>query len=429
MARPSRVRTVLAVLVLALSSIVVFTSTSAAALTGPVELDFNTAIHTSQVIDVVLTPDPGYEVEGGFGTGAVAPWLFYPQDCATDTTGAQCRASLWYQPTVVEDRADVLQVLEANPNNLDEQKSIYISVKGRSFLAAHADPDGAFGYVPLGSSYVKKITVTPDIGFSVAVVHQVTSPFYVQGDNCDPNAGGGCQVDLRFTPTSAGAASDTFDFLECSLPTVTPTGCYFIDVPLSGVGVAVTNGTLKATPKSVVAGDHVSVTSVTPCPAGSTSAILWIYDDNGASVANAKASNMDSSRNWAGTVVVPAGLIGPAFVTATCWNGFTLGTYAYVAITVNASPTSLAAVAAKRSNPVLSAVLTSGATPLPQQTVSFTARDALGRKLALCTATTNADGVASCTVKPAAVLLVSTYTATFAGTTYYLGSTGTAKLS
>ena len=428
MARLPRLWAVLCASVLALASALFVLAGPASALDGPQYVVFGaTPLNTTQTIDLPLTLDAGYELANGLGTGAFHPFDFEPGNCA-GLFGASCVAKYSFTPTATGTFAGSLQIEEFNPTNGDT-KSIYITVYGDGVLGATSSPSPDFGYVPLGSSYIKRFTLTPDVGYSVASVDSASAPFHVDSTDCQVDVAGPCHENVRFSPTTEGPASSSFGFTECTLPGWTPSGCYEYRATVTGNGVVVTNGTIKATPRTVVAGDRISVTSVTPCPAGTTSAILWIYDDNGASVQNAKASNMDTSGNWAGTIVVPGGLVGPAFVTATCWDGFTLGTYAYVAITVNPAPTTLTAVAAKKSNPVLGATLTSGGAPLAQQPVSFTAKNALGKKVTLCTATTNADGVASCTAKPSSVTFASSYTATYAGSTYYLGSTGTAKLS
>jgi len=69
----------------------------------------------------------------------------------------------------------------------------------------------------------------------------------------------------------------------------------------------------------------------------------------------------------------------------------------------------------------VSATLTSAGGPVAHETITFTVG-----KTTLCTATTNASGVATCTLtskQEVAVLLANSYTATFTANGNYLGST------
>jgi hypothetical protein len=72
---------------------------------------------------------------------------------------------------------------------------------------------------------------------------------------------------------------------------------------------------------------------------------------------------------------------------------------------------------------VVQATLTTGGTPLAGQTISFS-----DGSTPLCSAVTKANGVARCTISPFDQLLLNTnnhYTATFAGTIDYIGSSST----
>jgi hypothetical protein len=69
---------------------------------------------------------------------------------------------------------------------------------------------------------------------------------------------------------------------------------------------------------------------------------------------------------------------------------------------------------------VVSSTLQSGGAPVAGRTIAFSTG-----ATRLCSATTNADGVASCTVNPAAelaVLIANQYTATFAGSPQHTAS-------
>jgi hypothetical protein len=102
-------------------------------------------------------------------------------------------------------------------------------------------------------------------------------------------------------------------------------------------------------------------------------------------------------------------------------------------VTITKAPTSLTALpqlilfrplAGVGSN-VVAATLTSGGSPVVGQSVSFS-----DGATHLCTATTNSAGLARCTISnsgQALVLRTNSYTATFAGTTNYVGSSNTTQ--
>jgi hypothetical protein len=94
--------------------------------------------------------------------------------------------------------------------------------------------------------------------------------------------------------------------------------------------------------------------------------------------------------------------------------------------TVSPAPTTLTAAKAKHSasSVTYSATLTQtyGSSPIGGQKVTFTLSGQ-----ALCSATSSASGAATCSVSGVSIVVGSVnYTATFAGSTDYDGSTGSA---
>lgn len=118
-------------------------------------------------------------------------------------------------------------------------------------------------------------------------------------------------------------------------------------------------------------------------------------------------------------------------VTATDHAGNTASvTHSYTVVAPAAVSTTLTAASTSSPNYVLKATLKAGTTPVAGQTVTFKAGN-----VALCTAVTNAQGVAQCSpgsenkTKIAAINNNGGYTATFAATGQYLGATANGTLS
>jgi hypothetical protein len=110
----------------------------------------------------------------------------------------------------------------------------------------------------------------------------------------------------------------------------------FVDAPPSG--------TLTTTPSSGPPGTVISVDSVTPCPAMSTNATIYLKNNADTTVASGSSSSFDASGDWAGTVAAPAGTpSGSYFVTASCFEPSTHGAtdtqnYAFNAFSVSTPP-------------------------------------------------------------------------------------------
>jgi hypothetical protein len=103
---------------------------------------------------------------------------------------------------------------------------------------------------------------------------------------------------------------------------------------LSGFGAIVAftgsppSGSLAFSPSAGPAGSTIGVTSVTACPAGSTSAGIHLDNSAGAQVASATAGWFDASGDWGGTVAVPGNATNGAvfFVSASCLQPAVHGT-------------------------------------------------------------------------------------------------------
>jgi hypothetical protein len=84
---------------------------------------------------------------------------------------------------------------------------------------------------------------------------------------------------------------------------------------------------MVSTPSSGPPGTPISATSVTPCPAGSTYATIYLNNGTGTAVASAHATAFDFAGNWMGKVTVPASALAGSnyLVTASCFEPATRG--------------------------------------------------------------------------------------------------------
>jgi photosystem II stability/assembly factor-like uncharacterized protein len=104
------------------------------------------------------------------------------------------------------------------------------------------------------------------------------------------------------------------------------------------------SGTLTMTPSSGPSGTVISADSVTPCPAMSTNATIYLKNNADTTIASGSSSSFDASGDWAGTLAVPAGTpSGPYFVTASCFEPSIHGAtdtqnYAFSAFNVSTAP-------------------------------------------------------------------------------------------
>ncbi len=80
-------------------------------------------------------------------------------------------------------------------------------------------------------------------------------------------------------------------------------------------------GSMTVSAASGAPGGVISASSVTPCPSGSESVAIALKNSGDVTVASVTASSFDSSRNWAGSLTIPAGATpGSYFVTANCFR-------------------------------------------------------------------------------------------------------------
>ncbi len=237
-------------------------------------------------------------------------------------------------------------------SDYDNQKIVEMSASGvqKTLPIVLPEPASAVAVDTLGDVYVAEfdgtVTELTEAGSQTTVPLTLPEPFALSVDDADdlyaltrgtgPNAHdevvelprGGSQVTLPFTDLSetSGLAADDFGNVYVSgvdpsvvheLPAVTPTG------------------TLTTSTSSAAPGATIGVSSVTPCPLGTTSVNLLLFRTDGHPIAGANPSYRDTSGNWAGSLTVPiASAPGPYFVGAQCENGTLLQNYATVNLTV-----------------------------------------------------------------------------------------------
>ena len=199
---------------------------------------------------------------------------------------------------------------------------------------------------------------------------------------------------------------------------------YYNYVPIEVAGVVVTTTTaLSSSANPASYGQPVTFTAtVSPQSGSSTPTGSVTFADGSTTLGTATLSGGVAHFATSGLAV------GSHVITAT-YAGSLTASSTTLAQTVQKAPTALVAATVKRANPTpFSATLTSAGSPIANQTVTFTTKNAFGTQLQ-CTATTNASGVATCHGKnKLALSLFSTYTATFAGTANYAASSAIGKL-
>jgi photosystem II stability/assembly factor-like uncharacterized protein len=124
------------------------------------------------------------------------------------------------------------------------------------------------------------------------------------------------------------------------------------------VSAPLPTGTMNSSPSSGPVGTQISVTSVTPCPAGSTFAEIYFKSSSGETEIETTAPNFSSSGAWSGTVTVPTSSpsgqalpSGSYFLTASCYGtSFNDATQNYTHNPFTVTPT-LQTITVAPSNP------------------------------------------------------------------------------
>jgi hypothetical protein len=162
----------------------------------------------------------------------------------------------------------------------------------------------------------------------------------------------------------------------------------------------------------------VPSSTVSPAPSGTVT-----FKDGSTTIGSAPLTASGST--YTASITVSNLAVGPHSIVASYSGAGDYGGSGSSALsqTVTAAKTTL--TASTLSGSTISATLTTAYGPVAGQSVAFTTGST-----ALCTATTNAQGVASCTLTGLQTLDVDLnggYTATYAGTTDYTGATATGK--
>lgn len=273
---------------------------------------------------------------------------------------------------------------------------------------------------PGGSVTATSITPCPRATTSIRLSLFGGTGAEIANSGASVSDSGGNWAGTIVVPLSAPPAT-YFASAKCS-------GSYFAQyynyVPINVVGAPVATTTaLTSSANPASYGQPVTLTATVSPQSGSSTPT--------GSVTFTKGSTPLGTAALSGAVahLTTSGLsVGSHVITAT-YAGNLTGSSTTLAQTVQKAPTALVAATVKRANPTpFSATLTSSGSPVTNQTVTFTTKNAFGTQLQ-CTATTNASGVATCNGKnKLALSLFSTYTATFAGTVNHGVSTATGKL-
>jgi hypothetical protein len=187
-------------------------------------------------------------------------------------------------------------------------------------------------------------------------------------------------------------------------------------------------------------GSTITVNSVDPCPPPGIHpvTVTVALDTAGAQVLTSTTVNANANGTWTAQLVVPAGAplngVGDRDnVWATCFDGIPSQLYLPDPFQVISPITGMKAFGATKSQAVFTASLTTSiGTPLVGRTIVFSTRNPIfGNQSRACSATTNSDGIASCTGRIPFLnrLFDTSYTASFAGGGGYDPSSALASLS
>ena len=195
----------------------------------PASVDFgNVPVGTTVEREITVTADVGYGVEfSGFDGN---PGFTF--DDGTCQFGARpCTVKVGYRGTVFGPVATTMTLASCRGADC---LPIVIPLRATGSSAFAATPASVdFGDVLVGSTAVRPVDLVLDQGYHLATI--TLSSFDIQSDNCPDTAPGHCTMQLRATPSAAGALRATASLLEC---TAGATVCRTIDMPLRADGVA-----------------------------------------------------------------------------------------------------------------------------------------------------------------------------------------------
>jgi hypothetical protein len=146
-----------------------------------------------------------------------------------------------------------------------------------SFRPASLD----FGSIAVGiSSSAQSITLTNNLGTTLTISHLGVSGGYTQTNNCGSvSAGQSCQINVKFSPSLAGAIAGALSVTSDASPDAQPVG-------LSGTGTGTVTSALSLSPALLNFGNH---------EAGSTSSAKTVTVTNtGSSTLNVTSVNVSS---------------------------------------------------------------------------------------------------------------------------------------
>jgi Abnormal spindle-like microcephaly-assoc'd, ASPM-SPD-2-Hydin len=156
--------------------------------------------------------------------------------CSGQAVAGTCDVTVAFAPTSVGPAAATLRVV-GNAGTQDVALTGTGSTTGPKLVVSPATVD--FGTVYLGSAATRTVTVTnaADVPMGIAAVgvSAQTGAFAVDADGCGAHTlapGAGCQIALRFTPTTAAAYGSYSGSLRIDVKGAAPT-----DVALNGLAL------------------------------------------------------------------------------------------------------------------------------------------------------------------------------------------------
>lgn len=400
--------------VLVLSAAAVVQSVNASALVAPDFVDWGyVQVGTSVARDIIITVDDNTGLSSsmqygdqGFGLRA--------QGCS----GNSCYVTMVFHPGQLGVASDYLKVRQCGGEfgfDCGPEKQIHLVGTGAELTS--------------GTMTASPTTVAP--GASISAISVTPCPAEATSVQVSLLDGDGNVLATHgATRNSGGNWAGVV-----TVPLTAPAGAAFVTAQCSGnfhiqdynyVAVTITSTPAAETTTALTSSVNPSSVSqpvtftatVAAKSGGSTPSGAVTFTDGGTSLGTVNLSS-GVARLTTSTLSVGSHSIIASYA------GSSQPSSASLTQTVQKAATSLKAAPVKKTaNATFSATLSTAWGPVANQTVSFTIPNGFGANKPMCSAITNASGVATCTASNAAVTLyfVNYYTATFAGSPSYLAA-------
>ena len=199
---------------------------------APSPVDFgNVPLNQSSSMWLVVTNNGTTSLTIGTVAGVdplAAPFSILSDNCSNSTVvaGGNCSIQLLFIPTVTGLLTDTFDI----PSNDPATPSYNVSVSGTGATGSLSIGPANMGSATIGTTVTKAVVVNNIGGVNltigtIGVSDPLGAPFSLIGNTCNGATlapATTCELTLEFSPTVAGAASDTFDIQATIHPTQSP---------------------------------------------------------------------------------------------------------------------------------------------------------------------------------------------------------------